>query len=87
MTRRRPPAALPCKYGAGKSRAVMTGAAEFSAAAEEALGRCFATQAIVLADQFREMQRATGVPEDVIEDFLRSMEIDDESYLTDRQES
>ena len=52
-----------------------------------ALGRCFTTQAIVLADQFREMQRAKGVPEDVIEDFLRSMEIDDESYLTDRQES
>jgi hypothetical protein len=33
------------------------------------------------------MLRTKGVPQDVIEEFLRSMEIDDESYLTDRRES
>jgi hypothetical protein len=73
------------KYGAGKSIARMTGPAEFAAAAFTALNRSFSTQAIILADQFRTLMREQGVPEDAIEAFLRSVTIDDESYLTDRR--
>jgi hypothetical protein len=72
------------KYGAGKSSARMTGPARFAAIAEDALGRSFTTQAILLADQFRDLMRKKGVPDDVIEEFLRSLSIDDESYLTER---
>jgi hypothetical protein len=72
------------KYGAGKSSARMTGPARFAAIAEEALGRSLTTQAILLADQFRDLMRKKGVPDDVIEEFIRSLSIDDESYLTER---
>jgi hypothetical protein len=74
------------KFGAGKSSARMTGPAEYAAAAEEALSRSFTTRAVVLADQFRELMRKKGVPDDVIDGFLRSVAIDDESYLTERRE-
>jgi hypothetical protein len=74
------------KYGAGKSSARMTGPAEFIAAAQEALARSFTTQAVILQDQFRVLMQKQGVPEDVIEEFLRSASVDDESYLTDRRE-
>jgi hypothetical protein len=74
------------KYGAGKSSARMTGPTEFAAAAEEALIRSFTTQAVILADQFRTLMRKKGVPGNVIEEFLQSVSIDDESYLADRRE-
>ena len=70
------------KYGAGKSRARMSGPAEFVVAAQEALARSFTTRAVVLADQFRALMKQKGVPDDVIEKFLSSVSIDDESYLT-----
>ena len=74
------------KFGAGKSSAGMTGPAEFAAAATDALSRSFTTQAVILADQFRSLMRKQGVPADVIDKFLDSVSIDDESYLTDRRE-
>lgn len=74
------------KFGAGKSSAAMTGPAEFAAAATDALSRSFTTQAVILADQFRSLMRKQGVPPDAIETFLKSLSIDDESYLTDRRE-
>ena len=74
------------KFGAGKSAARMTGPAEFAAAAEEALRRSFTTQAVILADQFRELMRGKGVPDEVIDMFVRSIAIDDESYLADRRD-
>ena len=74
------------KFGAGKSAARMTGPAEFAAVAEEALRRSFTTQAVILADQFRSLMRSKGAPDEVIDMYLRSIAIDDESYLTDRRE-
>ena len=57
-----------------------------AAVAEEMLRRSFTTQAVILADQFRALMRGKGVPDDVIDIFVRSIAIDDESYLTDRRE-
>ena len=70
------------KYGAGKSSARMAGPSEFVAAAQEALARSFTTKAVIHADQFRDLMRQKGVPHHVIEEFLASVSIDDESYLT-----
>lgn len=74
------------KFGAGKSDALMTGPTEFIAAAQEALARSFTTRAVVLADQFRVLMQQRGVPAEVIEEFLDSVSIDDESYLTSRRD-
>ena len=69
------------KFGAGKSSAGMTGPAEYAAAAADALTRSFTTQAVIHGDQFRDLMRKRGVPDQVIEAFLKSASIDDESYL------
>ncbi len=71
------------KFGAGKSSARVTGPARFAAAATEALERSFTTQAIVHHEQFRALMRKHGVPDDVIEEYVRSIVIDDESYLSE----
>ena len=71
------------KFGSGKSSARMVGPSRFAAAATDALNRSFTTQAIVHFQQFRALMRKHGVPDDVIEEFVRSAVIDDESYLTE----
>jgi hypothetical protein len=73
------------KFGAGKSNVRVTGPSRFSAAATDALNRSFTTQAIVHLEQFRALMRKQGVPDDVIEEFVRSIVIDDESYLSEKR--
>lgn len=69
------------KYGAGKSTAGMTGPAKYVKAAAECLVRSFTTKSYVVQGQFRQLMRECGVPESVIEDFLRSAWVDDEAFL------
>ena len=57
-----------------------------AAVAEEMLRRSFTTQAVILADQFRELMKGKGVPDEVIDAYVRSIAIDDESYLSDRRD-
>ena len=71
------------KFGAGQSRAGMTGPREHAAAAAAALTRAFTTESIIVRDRFRALMRESGVPEVAIEEFLRTAWIDDEAYLTD----
>ncbi|HEU4993642.1 MAG TPA: hypothetical protein VFT29_02445 [Gemmatimonadaceae bacterium] len=72
------------KYGAGQSIAWMEGPAEHADAARMALQRSFTTSSSIMREQFRDLMRAQGVADEVIEVFLRDARIDDESYLADR---
>ena len=46
---------------------------------DRALRRSFTTQAVILADQFREPMRGKGVPSEVVDIFAGSIVIDDKS--------
>lgn len=72
------------KYAAGQSIAWMVGSSQHATAAAESLLRSFTTTSVIVHDRFRELMRERNVPEDVVEQYLRSAWIDDEAYLTDR---
>ena len=69
------------KFGAGKGMARMKGPAEYVDVAAECLRDSFTTRAHIMKVLFRERMAARGVPESVIEEFLRSATIDDETFL------
>ena len=71
------------KYGAGQSFAVMEGPAEYAEQAKAALMRAFTTRSVIIEEQFRQLMRASGVPDQATDQFLAAARIDDEAYLTD----
>jgi hypothetical protein len=72
------------KYGAGKSDAWMVGPSEYAEVASECLLRSFTTYSYIMEDLFRERMRQRGVPEGVIDEFLRGAEVNDEAFLSER---
>jgi hypothetical protein len=71
------------KYAAGKSYAWISGPDEYAAVAGQCLIRSFSTISYIIEDSFRRRMREKGVPDDVIEEFLRGASVDDEAYLVD----
>lgn len=74
------------KFGAGKGMARMKGPADYANVAAECLRDSFTTMAHIMEDMFRQRMAARGVPESVIEEFLRSATIDDETFLRSSSE-
>ena len=74
------------KFGAGKGMARMKGPAEYVDVAAECLRDSFTTMAHIMEDRFREHMAARGVPKSVVEEFLRSATIDDETFLRSSSE-
>jgi hypothetical protein len=74
------------KYGAGKAMGRMRGPAEYVEIAAECLRDSFTTVAHIMENQFRMRMAARGVPASVIEEFLGSATVDDETFLRSSME-
>lgn len=74
------------KFGAGKAVARMRGPADYAEIAAECLRGSFTTMASVIEEQFRERMASRGVPASVVEEFLRSATVDDETFLRGSEE-
>jgi len=70
------------KYGAGKSYAWISGPDEYAVVAAECLLRSFTT-IYIMEDLFRGRMRERGVPDAVIDEFLRGARVDDEAFLAE----